>query len=353
MPGDCPQSPGVTIHCELGRFSPRDLSRAGKLLDQFPGPRRLFVQWVPHGYGYRSVNIFFCLWLWMRAKLKRDQLQIMFHEVWLSFGINWRANFAAAAHRVMVALLKRAASKLWISCEAWREYFHGAKPPVGLLPVPSNTSGAADPHKAAHLHQRFCGEGNTTLIGHLGIGDVLVEDQLRQVIPGLLRQIKQSCFLLIGKAGIRLTQEIQMAHPDIAERLFASGILPVDEITSYICACDLMVQPYLDGISTRRTSAMAALANGRALLTTIGHSTEPFWLNCDQLAVVPAANSGALVARAQQLLDDNGDRSRMAAGGRRLYETWFDVQIAVQLLRGTQPSLNIDCMNALPEIQAH
>src|SRR5947209_3452670 len=80
--GCCPQSPGVMVHRELGRFSPTDLYRAGRLLDQFPGPRELFVQWVPHGYGYRSVNIFFCLWIWMRAKLKRDRVQIMFHEVW-------------------------------------------------------------------------------------------------------------------------------------------------------------------------------------------------------------------------------------------------------------------------------
>src|SRR5687768_6270824 len=80
----CPSSPvreanslGVTLHPELGRISPTDLRRVGRMLDQFPAPRRLLVQWVPHGYGYRSMNLPFCLWLWGRAKLKHDRVDIM------------------------------------------------------------------------------------------------------------------------------------------------------------------------------------------------------------------------------------------------------------------------------------
>src|SRR5438094_5217767 len=71
----CPSSPepeaampGVNVHRELGRMSFHDLFRAGRLLNKFPKPRRLLVQWVPHGYGYRSMNLAFCLWIWNRAK---------------------------------------------------------------------------------------------------------------------------------------------------------------------------------------------------------------------------------------------------------------------------------------------
>src|SRR5206468_6720533 len=54
------------VHPEFGRFSARDLRRAGAALDRFPGPRRLLVQWVPHGFGYRAMNLGFCFWLWRR-----------------------------------------------------------------------------------------------------------------------------------------------------------------------------------------------------------------------------------------------------------------------------------------------
>ncbi|HLY99235.1 MAG TPA: glycosyltransferase [Candidatus Angelobacter sp.] len=331
--GEAPECTGVSVHRMMGGFSPRDLWRAGKLMDEFPAPRRLFVQWVPHGYGYRSMNVFFCVWLWLRAKMKRDHAEIMFHEVWLSFGISWKANIAAAVHRVMVALLKDAAAKIWISCEAWREFLQNAKAPAGWLPVSCNVSGDAEPEKIAAVRQR-CREGKASrIVGHLGIGDSLVEGQLRQLVPSLLQEKNDVCFLLIGKRSLALSRELQSAYPDMASRILCSGVLSRDELSAHVSACDLLVQPYIDGISTRRTAAMAALATGRALLTTSGHSTEPFWLECGQLAIVPSGDTRSLVTRAVQLLEDDHQRERMANAGKQLYYALFAASVSVQVLR--------------------
>jgi hypothetical protein len=52
----CPSQSAVTagnsanVHPELGRIQPRDLRAVGRLLDGFSPPRRLLVQWVPHGF---------------------------------------------------------------------------------------------------------------------------------------------------------------------------------------------------------------------------------------------------------------------------------------------------------------
>src|SRR5580765_5719342 len=68
----CPPLPqaatsnGVAVHAALGRISRRDLRSVDHELDRFPQPRRLLVQWVPHGFGYRSMNVGFCLWLGKR-----------------------------------------------------------------------------------------------------------------------------------------------------------------------------------------------------------------------------------------------------------------------------------------------
>src|SRR6202008_3297942 len=51
-----PEAPGVEVSQVLGRFSIFDLKNLGRNLDAFPGPRRLLVQWVPHGFGYKSLN---------------------------------------------------------------------------------------------------------------------------------------------------------------------------------------------------------------------------------------------------------------------------------------------------------
>src|SRR5262245_38037318 len=47
------------VHRELGSFARADWRRLDGLLDRFPAPRRLLVHWVPHGYGYRSMNLGF------------------------------------------------------------------------------------------------------------------------------------------------------------------------------------------------------------------------------------------------------------------------------------------------------
>src|SRR5450432_3484576 len=81
--------------------------------------QRLLVQWVPHGYGWSSMNVPFCLWLWRRAR-RGDRVEVMVHEAYLQFGLGgWRKDAVAAVHRLMTVIVLRAACKVWMSTEAW------------------------------------------------------------------------------------------------------------------------------------------------------------------------------------------------------------------------------------------
>src|SRR5207249_3784653 len=94
-------APGLTVHRQLGRMSGRDLRQVSRRLNEFPAPRRLLVQWVPHGYGYHSMNLPFCLWLWNRARVWKDEVEIMVHEPFLAFREgSWKQDVAAAVHRM-------------------------------------------------------------------------------------------------------------------------------------------------------------------------------------------------------------------------------------------------------------
>jgi hypothetical protein len=112
--------PGVEVHPVFGAFRPRDLAKAGQELNRFAGPRCLLVQWVPHGFGYKSMNLPFCLWLWQRARWNGDRIYLMVHEPYLPFRPwRWRQNCAAFVHRLMTAVLMNAAHHVWISIPAW------------------------------------------------------------------------------------------------------------------------------------------------------------------------------------------------------------------------------------------
>src|SRR5581483_9620197 len=101
---------GVHVHRDLGRVGPEDLKAVGKKLDRFPAPRRILLQWVPHGFGYRSMNLGLCFWLWKRAR-RGDRVEIMVHEAFLVFEGSWRQYFAALVHRLMTVILMGASER--------------------------------------------------------------------------------------------------------------------------------------------------------------------------------------------------------------------------------------------------
>ena len=126
------------------------------------------------------------------------------------------------------------------------------------------------------------------------------------------------------------------AHPAIADRMHATEGLRGEELSVHLSACDLMIQPYPDGISTRRTSAMAALLHGRAMVTTIGRLTEPLWSESGAVTRCrPRMIPRALVQNVAALLDDPRERGAAWAPRARtfLYLDRFDVRHTIARLR--------------------
>ena len=100
-PSGSASQPGsaILVHPELGRFRPADLRRASRPARRaIPPRRRLIVQWVPHGYGQRAMNLPFCLWLWRRS-VAGDSVELIVHEQFVTFsgGIRQRALATGAA----------------------------------------------------------------------------------------------------------------------------------------------------------------------------------------------------------------------------------------------------------------
>ena len=56
-----------------------------------------------------------------------------------------------------------------------------------------------------------------------------------------------------------------------------TGRVEASVASDAVAAMDLMINPFVDGISTRRGSAMAALQNGVPVLSTRGHATDGIW----------------------------------------------------------------------------
>ena len=97
-----------------------------------------------------------------------------------------------------------------------------------------------------------------------------------------------------------------------------------------------MVQPYPDGISTRRTSAMTALAHARPTITTTGWLTEGLWEHTGAVALVPGempAAAHAMALETARLLGDAPARDALSNRARATYLERFDIAHTIRALR--------------------
>lgn len=328
---------GVIIHRELGRMTPVDLFKAGRMLDTFPGPRRLLLQWVPHAFGFRSANIPFSCWIWNRAFAHRDQVDVMIHEPYLPLRQeHFKHTALALAHRMMLAAVLRAAKRVWMAIPKWEEYCRpyalGRKVPFTWLPVVSNIPINHRRSGGQSVRARYA-PSQELLIGHFGTCGGEIGTALRAVIPSILIRNPKTAVLVIGNGSEQCRSELLKDNPLLSNRVHSTGGLSDHEVSSYISACDLMFQPYPDGATSRRGSLMAALSHGKPVITTSGHLTEDLWQKSGSVVLVPAGNHPEMIASIETLLADQCERERLGTAAKRLYDARFDLRIVVQLLR--------------------
>jgi glycosyltransferase involved in cell wall biosynthesis len=235
---------------------------------------------------------------------------------------------------LMATLVGRSATRLFVSSLAWeaalrRSVSQGKR--IEWLPVPS-TIPVIEDASATRAIRASLAPGDHFVVGHLGTYGLGIRRYLEIVLPELLRGDHVNVILL-GRNAAELREMVVQRRPDTAGRVGVAGGLTARQLSLHLAACDLMLQPYPDGISTRRTSAMAALAHGRPVVSTVGRLTEPLWTESGALAAVSAENSRGLVATTKSLLEDRWERQRLGLAGSRLYQARFDVRHTINSLR--------------------
>ena len=329
--------PGVFVHRELGEITMADLRKMGQKMDQFPSPRQIVVQWVPHGYGFKSMNLPFCLWLRNRVKRHGDSVEIMLHEPFLAFrASNPRQNAAALVHRMMTIILLQAAEKVWMSIPSWesrwRPYAFGKTVPFQWLPIPSNILPVDNPSGVEAVRRRHAPD-NRFLIGHFGTYGWPITSLLEPILSLLADHPARQTVLLMGMGSREYCQALIRKEPRFSNLIEATGELNAEDLSCHIRACDMMMQPYPDGISSRRTSAMVSLCHGKPIISTVGHLSEPLWKDTGAVALAPAGNSARFIEILQELRADGQERLRMGLAAGALYRERFDMCHTIASLR--------------------
>lgn len=191
------------------------------------------------------------------------------------------------------------------------------RPPAGVLPVGSNLpdrrSARADARRALGV------KGDQVVVGLLGTGHW---SRMFDVLPPTIARLaKAHRGLVVTNLGAG-APVLQVGDANVV--VHRPGELEADELAKRLSAVDVLLLPFTDGVSTRRTTLMAGLQHAIPVLSTDGPSTGELLRASSGVALVPLGDAhAAFASHAETLVGDVQRRLDLSRGGRELYERRF------------------------------
>lgn len=324
--GPAVDDPGVCVHRTPGALLPGRLGGLDALLRARP-EAVLLVQYAPHALGLRALNLPLCAWLARPRRARR--MWVMFHEVCFPWQGPPRHRALAGVTRVMAALLASSAARRFSSIERWCGLIRRLdlrRRPVCWSPIPSNLP-LEPPAELVAEARRSLGAG--LLVGHFGTYGGWFRERLRDLAPRVTNG-RDARLVLLGRGAVAAAEELLQSARRLQGRVVGSPGQESAHVAAALAACDVLLQPYPDGVSARRTTAMAVLALGRPLVTNRGPLTDSVW-SSDAVALAPTLE--ALPSVLEDLLERPAEHDALGRRGASLYRQRFSIDHTIETLR--------------------
>ncbi len=144
----------------------------------------------------------------------------------------------------------------------------------------------------------------------------------------------------VGQAdptNIAYAQKVQslIEQYGLIDVVHRTGYVEQPEVSASLLAAEAVVMPYRDGVSFRRTTLIAALRHGCAIVTTTPADPRlsPEIKPGENMLLVPPRQAPALAQAITALAENPALRQQIAQGARQLSELFNWDQIAGQTLK--------------------
>jgi glycosyltransferase involved in cell wall biosynthesis len=318
---------------DFGAATRRRLDAAWR---ELPEHAVVLVQYVPQGFGRRGMNVPFLRWLGAR----RERRWLMIHEAAFPFDRHQppRRWVFAAVTRLMLLAATRNAEHVFTSIPAWEQFIEpwsrsGSRPE--WLPIPATLG----PDPAGLVSKELlpsASESSATVpatVAHFGTYGEFLAGPLKQVLPSLLARRGDLELVLLGAGSERFRADLLALVPGAASRVRATGRVGPEVVASELARAGAVIFPFTEGASTRRTSLMAALAVGAAIVTMDGEFSESFWRTSGAVSVYPSQRPELGVEAVLALLADPARRAEQRRRALELYHERFRLDLVVERLQ--------------------
>ena len=338
----------VSVHALPEGFGWRWLKELGRGLADYPGPRNILIQYVPHMYGWKSMNLAFCWWIFNH---RLDNIFVMFHEVAFPFRNRQplRHKLLAVVHRAMAWTILRSVRHSFTSTEPYLALLRRLgkiQTPISMLRICSNI-----PLDSYRLDRALLGhEPDTQASFCVGIFSNFSSEICRTLAPviGQILEDPQIAIRLLGP-GEAFAQKLRSEYCDYADRISSTGRLHVTQVGEQMQTCHVLLQLYPDGASAARGTLIGAMASHVPVITNSGAATDTLLI--DSKSMLFTDGTPRSVCGALGLLKSNPALAReLASRAQAVYKESFDSVVIAAHLREVAWN-RVNSLESAPEKQ--
>ncbi len=289
----------------------------------------LVLQYNPFSFGRWGFAPGLPLFL---ARLRRGphppRIVVMFHELYVDVH-DLSSALMGSWQRAQLLAVQATADIHLCSIQRWTERLRTTAlgRPVHHMPVASNLPDARADREPTR--QQLGADAGTLVLSCIGLRHPHRLEEHVLASARLGATAARSVLLVnLGpgeRSTVRLAQNVSLC---------STGFLHEYELAKRIAASDFFLAPLVDGVSTRRTSVMAALQHGVPVIGTVGHLTDDVLLGAPGIVLVELGCADGFAHTVARLARDPTRRAKMGAEARGLYEREFDWPVLAERLRG-------------------
>jgi len=286
-------------------------------------PDWLVVQYSPFSYGRYGFNPWLASALSsIRAKASsKTQIALMIHEPYVS-AQTLKSSILHAFQSQQLNRLQSLCDQVHISIEPWAiEFSKRWNRTVIHQPIGSNLSTST--LSRLDSRRRFGLSDDALLLGYFGTTHpTRLLDWVAQAATRICQTHPQAYLVVVGPAA----KAIQRLAP--LARVHDLGELPETKAADAIRAMDLTLTPFLDGVSTRRTSFFGSLAQGVPTVSTANFLTDASLIELSGRGYVLVRDLPSFISTVELLAQNSAKRAQMSA----FLTDWFKAHYSKEIL---------------------
>lgn len=324
---DCAPIAGVEVVRAFDMNSRRGVLKLADAVAE-ARPDWVLLQFNQYSYGRWGVNP------WLPAVMRRIKRRGLARIAWLAhedfipikgakslvFGAIQRAQFFAIGRTADVVL-----STIQPWADKYASWFPKAS--TGVVPAGANIPPARVERAAARARLGIAED--EFVIGYFGSARVDRRvGAVAKLVCALRDGGKRLRMLYVGMDREKIRQALAdqgLTTEQVSSVLLAAGALPAQEVSDTLVGADILVAPYIDGVSGRRGGFLAGLQLGIPSVSNVGPLTDGLLLGANREAFVLASDTtdDGLVGAGLTLAGDRDLQARIAASGHEFFQTHY------------------------------